>query len=687
MPQVRPLGVAALASVILLPLASQQSAWRLMPPDEFLRRVSQLPLPPDATRGLEMMYPEKVGADLRALLGSGTANTRSVPVLIETARPGDAAEVESAIRTSGGEVVSVFEGSIWARVPAESVTPLAKLPAVKSLSAQPIDAVPPDLPGEANQRNMAPPGDGVRALHLDRYHRQGHFGEGIKVGILDLGFAGYSALVRSGKVNAARAQHAFPLAHRVENQEPHGTACAEVITAGAPKAQLYLASFDGSQGELMEAARWLMDQGVDIINYSSGNVFDPNDGSDALSHFIDQSSRERGVLWIVAAGNHAEQHWAGVVGPGSDVIRPRPGYNGWAVTARGDTLQIVVRWSEAGAATRSASTPQDLDAYLYEVSDRGQLVEVDRSVAFQNGPSARPVEVIRRSKDVAGHQFLLALRAKRLARRVKVHIFLDPGGAAGLYPASREGSILNPASARTAVAVGAVDVMTKALARYSSQGPTDDGRAKPEVNGPTNTISFTYASRNGRFTGTSAASPHVAALAALLKGMDAKVSSTALRQKVIDSVAPDSAKSEGSLESLPREEPAIAIPPEFGGTVTIPLLGALREVADRHTGWSVRMAPSHGTYRVGDHMDLTGQSSEDCSCILIVRDTLGQYEMAPQYGVMSLKKGISFHQTYRVTGSPGTDELLLICARRPAPIQSLINTRSLSVAHTSYQIR
>jgi len=77
-----------------------------------------------------------------------------------------------------------------------------------------------------------------------------------------------------------------------------------------------------------------------------------------------------------------------------------------------------------------------------------------------------------------------------------------------------EGSIPTPGDAAGALTVGAVRWTGTAAEPYSSHGPTDDGRSKPDLVGPT------YVTSNPEWpgtAGTSAATAHVAGAAALLR--------------------------------------------------------------------------------------------------------------------------------------------------------------------------
>ena len=67
---------------------------------------------------------------------------------------------------------------------------------------------------------------------------------------------------------------------------------------------------------------------------------------------------------------------------------------------------------------------------------------------------------------------------------------------------------------RNVITVGAINISTMEIQPYSSRGPTEDGRLKPDLVAPDNVTTFSYIS-NG-FAGTSASAPYVAGCAALI---------------------------------------------------------------------------------------------------------------------------------------------------------------------------
>src|SRR5690606_3914622 len=77
-------------------------------------------------------------------------------------------------------------------------------------------------------------------------------------------------------------------------------------------------------------------------------------------------------------------------------------------------------------------------------------------------------------------------------------------------------SISNPGDAAGSFTVGAVNFENDELEPYSGQGPTFDGRQKPDIMGLARVTTAAY--KGEPFYGTSSAAPHVSGAAALVFG-------------------------------------------------------------------------------------------------------------------------------------------------------------------------
>jgi subtilisin family serine protease len=99
----------------------------------------------------------------------------------------------------------------------------------------------------------------------------------------------------------------------------------------------------------------------------------------------------------------------------------------------------------------------------------------------------------------------------------------------GLEFATKEGSIPFPGDGAEVVAVGAVDAAGKRCA-YSSCGP-NSSQLKPDF---VATVPFPSSWRTLPFSGTSAAAPQAAALAALVWARDPKLTAAAVRTQLRD---------------------------------------------------------------------------------------------------------------------------------------------------------
>ena len=99
------------------------------------------------------------------------------------------------------------------------------------------------------------------------------------------------------------------------------------------------------------------------------------------------------------------------------------------------------------------------------------------------------------------------------------------------------GSLGTPADAKGIVSVGAVD-SSRAVAVFSSRGPTSDGRIKPEVVAPGVAVFVAVAPASGAFeSGTSFATPLVAGVAALVQGTRLGQPASALRRGLLDAAS------------------------------------------------------------------------------------------------------------------------------------------------------
>ena len=451
----------------------------------------------------------------------GRATEIAVSVLVdESARAG----VAAAIRAFGGHVANEATGLIEAYVEAGALRTLATASGVRRVAPIWKSLVAAAAPGVV--------------LHgADAWQVAGINGAGVKVGILDLGFAGLQALLG----------HQLPASVQVmcftsvgvssssvadcENSEKHGTAVAETVTSMAPGAALYLAdpmSFLDTQN----AVAWMTSQGVTIINAStsSGVLFEgPGDGTSPYSNSTYRSvdaATAAGALWINSAGNDGYGGWRG---PWSDTdangfLEFAPGDENQTLTlGAGETITAAIRWSEPwGSATARVGVA------IYPHLGLDAL-----AVGDPIAPGA-PGSVLQYTSQGGGNY---DISVKWLSGPIpsSVQLLVNGGGpishpvAAGTLPAPADSA--NPLE----VTVGAVNIAKPSVVEtFSSRGPTTDGRIKPDLVagdcGATATSS--------QFCGTSQSAPFVAGAAALVLAANPTFSGAQIKSFLQSHAAP-----------------------------------------------------------------------------------------------------------------------------------------------------
>jgi subtilisin family serine protease len=340
-------------------------------------------------------------------------------------------------------------------------------------------------------------GEGVEIIEADAWHDAGITGAGLRIGVLDLGFEGYEDLLGEELPDEVSLEE---FGWYFEEEVVHGTACAEIVHEVAPGAELVFALYDGSDSAFGEATEWLVEQDVDIISHSAGGLIGPRDGSEWDAMLVDDLAAE-GILWVNAAGNEALSHHRAVFSDedGNGIHEFEPDEEVMAIYSYSGYLVVALSWDDDWE-----QPTQDLQLFLYDRS--GDVIASSQDV--QSGEYGQePVEMVFVEEDIA----YAAVVVEEADRDVTFDIFVMDGDVE--YPTA-DYSISPPSDAQYSLTVGAVEWWDEGLAEYSSQGPTADGRLKPEISAPTGVSGVSYGDRG--FDGTSASCPHVAGAAALV---------------------------------------------------------------------------------------------------------------------------------------------------------------------------
>jgi subtilisin family serine protease len=365
---------------------------------------------------------------------------------------------------------------------------------------------------------------GFEVMGVQSWHDAGILGQGVKVAIWDFGFYEFDQLIGTDLPPAERlTTQTFGSPIQGEPEEiqsdpdgpRHGTAVAEIVFDIAPQADFYLLATSSETNDMMSGLQWLIAQEVDVV-VASLSLPDHGclDVGESAFEPIFAQMRAAGILLVTSSGNDRTAHWQGVFEDVDD-----DGYLDFTASDdgitfeafEGDVVDLILSWDDP-----CFTSPNDFDLLLFdEFGDLvGESLEVNSTFGAQ--------EILSIELPADGEYDIV------IEKISGQNVLLDLVWANGpeFEHAVVDGSIsfFEPAISPNAMTVGSINWSTLNLEESSSQGPTKDGRIKPNVVAPTCVVSIAYGGSPSDFnpdtcgfSGTSAAAPHAAGAAVLVK--------------------------------------------------------------------------------------------------------------------------------------------------------------------------
>ncbi|WP_169743641.1 PGF-pre-PGF domain-containing protein [Methanolacinia paynteri] len=373
----------------------------------------------------------------------------------------------------------------------------------------------------------------------------GYTGKGVKIGIISNGVNHINDSQKSGDL----PDDVHVLSDDVGGDE--GTAMLEIVHDMVPDAELYFHDMGDDEIGFNDAIDALVSSGCKVI---CDDIYWPGqpyfeDGS--ISSHLESVLSDNDIVYVAAATNLAEVHYQGEFYSSTNGFHDfSSGTNPnrtsmYVCLPAASGVRIILQWND-----KFGSSDNDYDLYLSKISNSSSEIEygdLDYSVDTQDG-SGDPMEYIEYynpcSSEIIGE---IDVRKNGSAESRILELFILPQDGANVYNNNvvAADSVFGHAAVPDVITTAAVNWITPStIESYSSRGPvtisypTPEIRAKPDITGVDN-VSITGAGGfTNPFSGTSAAAPHVAAVAAQIwgayPGMTADEVKAALYNSTVD---------------------------------------------------------------------------------------------------------------------------------------------------------
>jgi hypothetical protein len=441
----------------------------------------------------------------------------------------DDLDAEAQLRAAGMSVdatasspVPMVEG--W--LPVRALADVARIGAVKG--------VVPVYPPLVNAWPGAKVSEGDAAHRAPAARATGATGTGVAVGVMS------DSINRVGTgVNGSKATDDLPanvqiVADGGAGSTDEGRAMAEIIYDLVPgMSKLVFATANGGPAAKAQRITQMADAGATVIADDTAYMLEPQFQDGVVSQAID-AVKARGVAYFASAGNQGRASWQGTFNPtgsGDNFHNFSSGSVDQDQTITtvppGGTVTVFLHWDEPYGAVTT-----DLDTYFvnpvtHTIVGFDETDNLQNDLPFatmsitNNGAQAAPIGFAMNRFAGTRTPFVKYIVNTNFANDLRIADYATNSGTIGPDSAGAKGAL-------AVAAVAANDLGTNDPEDFSSRGPlrrlfapngarlgTPEVRSKPEI-AAADRVSTTVPGF-ATFPGTSAAAPHAAAIAALMK--------------------------------------------------------------------------------------------------------------------------------------------------------------------------
>ena len=444
-------------------------------------------------------------------------------VAVDVYVEGDLARVAADLRALGMRVTGISERAPQRMV--EGYLAPAAIPAAAALpSTRALLAPFPRL------STGAALSEGDAAVHGPQARAGGATGAGVLVGVIS-----DSIDQVGGGISDSQATGDLPANTQIVGSDlPGGTdegrAMAEIVYDHAPGiAGIAFTSAAGGPATKANSIDALVRAGVRVIADDTSYITEPFFQDDVIAQAVDRA-KAAGVAYVISAGNDGSQSWEGTyTGGSSQDFNPGAGVDTLQTVVTlpaGRSTTIVLQWAEPWGGAVS-----DFALDVYRLSGAGAPA-LAGTVNTNNLATRIPMEATSVSAP-SGASRTYGIAIRRLAGTgspfMKYVAYTNGLPTSIEYPTNSGTVDPDAASARGAITVAASRYSTPTTPEtFSSRGPVTrrfdangaplaapEVRQKPNVAGP-DAVATSMAYPFNRFSGTSAAAPAVAGIAALV---------------------------------------------------------------------------------------------------------------------------------------------------------------------------